>query len=98
MFLAKMGLKKPTHYLLMLLAAGALFASPAHAQISNVDPNDAIDADLGTPPAGPDTSLEAAPMAQDETAMQDGVPTDGWKDIFWARKQMMVILPLKKLI
>lgn len=76
MFLAKMGLKKPTHYLLMLLAAGALFASPAHAQISNVDPNDAIDADLGTPPTGPNTSLEAAPMAQDETAMQDGVPTE----------------------
>jgi len=76
MFLAKMGLHKPMHYLLLLLAAGALIASPVNAQISNVDPNDAIDADLGTPPAGPDTSTQAAPIAQDETVMQDGVPTD----------------------
>ncbi len=76
MFLAKMGLKKPIYYLTMLLAAGALVASPAQAQISNVDPNDAIDADLGTPPAGPDASTETAPMAQDETVTQDGVPTD----------------------
>ena len=76
MFLAKMGLKKPIYYLTMLLAAGALVASPAQAQISNVDPNDAIDADLGTPPAGPEASTETAPMAQDETVAQDGVPTD----------------------
>jgi hypothetical protein len=76
MFLAKMGLKKPTHYLLMLLAAGALVASPAHAQISNVDPNDAIDADLGTPPASPDASTDAAPLTQEETVIQDGVPTE----------------------
>jgi len=76
MFLAKMGLKKPIFYLTMLLAAGALVALPAQAQISNVDPNDAIDADLGTPPAGPDASTETAPMAQDETVTQDGVPTD----------------------
>jgi hypothetical protein len=76
MFLAKMGLKKPIHYLMMMLAAGALVASPAQAQISNVDPNDAIDAGLGTPPAGPDTSADTAPMAQDEAVMQDGVPTD----------------------
>jgi len=76
MFLAKMGLKKPIYYLTMLLAAGALVALPAQAQISNVDPNDAIDADLGTPPAGPEASTETAPMAQDETVTQDGVPTD----------------------
>jgi hypothetical protein len=66
MFLAKIGLHKPMHYLLVLLAAGTLFASPVNAQISNVDPNDAIDADLGTPPAGPDTSTQAAQMAQGE--------------------------------
>lgn len=60
----------------MLLAAGALVVSPAHAQISNVDPNDAIDADLGTPPATPDTSTDTAPAAQNETVMQDGVPTE----------------------
>lgn len=76
MLLAKMGLHKPIHYLLILLAAGTLVASPANAQISNVDPNDAIDADLGNPPVGPDASTQSAPMAQDETFMQDGVPTD----------------------
>lgn len=76
MFLAKIGLKKPIQYLKMLLAAGALVVSPAHAQISNVDPNDAIDADLGTPPATPDTSTDSAPAAQNETVMQDGVPTE----------------------
>jgi hypothetical protein len=76
MFYAKMGLKKPMHYLVMLLAAGALIASPAQAQISNVDPNDAIDADLGTPPTSPDASTGSAPMAQGETVMQDGVPTE----------------------
>ncbi len=76
MFLAKIGLKKPIQYLKMLLAAGALVVSPAHAQISNVDPNDAIDADLGTPPATPDTSTDTAPAAQNETVMQDGVPTE----------------------
>jgi len=76
MFLAKMGLKKPMHYLVMLLAAGALVASPAQAQISNVDPNEAIDADLGTPPASPYASSGNAPMAQGETVMQDGVPTE----------------------
>ena len=76
MFLAKMGLKKPIHYLMMMLAAGALVVSPAHAQISKVDPNDAIDADLGTPPTGPDTRADTAPVAQDEAVTQDGVPTD----------------------
>ncbi|WP_295441444.1 DUF1134 domain-containing protein [Sphingorhabdus sp. EL138] len=76
MLLAKMGLQKPIHYLLVLLAAGTLVVSPANAQISNVDPNYAIDADLGNPPAGPDISTQSAPMAQDETFMQDGAPTD----------------------
>ena len=76
MFLAKMGLKNPMQYLILLLAAGALVVSPAQAQISNVDPNDAIDADLGTPSSAPDTSTDTAPVAQDETVMQDGVPTE----------------------
>ena len=76
MFLAKMGLKKPMQHLVMLLAAGALVAAPAQAQISNVDPNEAIDADLGSPPASPDTRTDTAPTAQGETVMQDGVPTE----------------------
>jgi hypothetical protein len=42
-----------------------LLATPAAAQISKIDPNDAIDADLGTPPP-----------AKTDTAAPDGVPTD----------------------
>jgi hypothetical protein len=42
-----------------------LLATPAAAQISKIDPNDAIDADLGTPPP-----------AKADTAAPDGVPTD----------------------
>ena len=64
------GLKRSIHHVLMLLAAGALVASPAMAQISTVDPNDAIDSDL-SPPA-PAT----APVADAAPTVQDGVPTD----------------------
>ena len=64
------GLKRSIHHVLMLFAAGALVASPAMAQISTVDPNDAIDSDLGTPvPA-------TAPVADAAPTVQDGVPTD----------------------
>ncbi|MEY4574494.1 MAG: hypothetical protein RL251_616, partial [Pseudomonadota bacterium] len=53
------GLKRSIHHLLMLLAAGALVASPAMAQINTVDPNDVIDSDLGTPPPAPATAPAA---------------------------------------
>jgi hypothetical protein len=56
----------------MLLAAGALVASPAMAQINAVDPNDVIDSDLGTPTAAP-TTASAADAA---SPVQDGVPTE----------------------
>jgi hypothetical protein len=56
----------------MLLAAGALVASPAMAQINTVDPNDVIDSDLGTPPPAPAT----APAADVAPTVQDGVPTE----------------------
>jgi hypothetical protein len=56
----------------MLLAAGALVASPAMAQINAVDPNDVIDSDLGTPTAAPAT----APAADAASPAQDGVPTE----------------------
>ncbi len=64
------GLKRSIHHLLMLLAAGALVASPAMAQINTVDPNDAIDSDLGTPPPA------TAPAGDTAPTVQDGVPTD----------------------
>lgn len=72
MLFVKLGLKRSIHYTLMVLAAGAMIASPANAQINTVDPNDAIDADLGTPPAPSNPS-----PAQNEPVMQDGVPTYG---------------------
>jgi hypothetical protein len=50
------------------LTALLLLAAPTNAQITAVDPNDAIDSDLGVPP-------KAAPL--NENASQDGVPTDG---------------------
>jgi hypothetical protein len=56
----------------MLLAAGALVASPAMAQINTVDPNDVIDSDLGTPPP----AATAAPAQEVAPAVQDGVPTE----------------------
>jgi hypothetical protein len=51
------------------LAIMMLAAAPASAQITAVDPNEAIDADLGTPPA-------TAPV-DESVSVQDGVPTDG---------------------
>lgn len=52
------------------LTAMMLVAVPASAQITEVDPNDAIDADLGKPPA-PITPPES------DVVVQDGVPTEG---------------------
>lgn len=60
--------------MLSVLAATALLAMPASAQINTVDPNDVIDSDLGTPP--PVTN----PSAEENTTVQDGVPTEGVPD------------------
>jgi hypothetical protein len=55
-----------------LAVALAVFAvSPSSAQITTVDPNDAIDSDLGTPPS------VSAPPVEENVTVQDGVPTDG---------------------
>ena len=56
--------------LMLVIAAAALVASPGSAQITTVDPNMAIDADLGTPPPA------QTPPAESDTTVQDGVPTD----------------------
>ncbi len=66
------GLKRSIYHLRMLLAAGALVASPVMAQINTVDPNDVIDSDLGTPPP----AATAAPAQEVAPAVQDGVPTE----------------------
>jgi hypothetical protein len=59
------GKKSPTIGARLMLAFSVLLmmAVPANAQISTIDPNDAIDADLGKPPAV-------------DQATVDGVPTD----------------------
>lgn len=59
--------------LMLAFAATMLAVSPAAAQITPVDPNEAIDADLGTPPA----VNNGTPPAESNTTMQDGVPTEG---------------------
>jgi hypothetical protein len=69
MSLVKWGFKRTGNFMLMLLAASALVASPASAQINQVDPNDVIDSDLGTPPP--------PPTSTNNPVLQDGVPTDG---------------------
>jgi hypothetical protein len=56
---------------LLVIAAAALSVAPASAQINTVDPNDVIDSDLGTPPP------VSNPPAEQNTTVQDGVPTDG---------------------
>jgi hypothetical protein len=55
-----------------LLFAVALFATaPSSAQITAVDPNDAIDSDLGKPPP------VSNPPAEENVTVQGGVPTEG---------------------
>ena len=73
MSLLKWRLKRSGNNILLLLAAGALMASPANAQINSVDPNDAIDGDLERTAA---PANNPAPAGNRETVMQDGVPTD----------------------
>lgn len=54
-----------------LVFAIVLFATaPSSAQITTVDPNDAIDSDLGKPPA------VANPPSEANVTVQDGVPTE----------------------
>lgn len=53
------------------LTATLLVITPAIAQITSVDPNEAIDADLGTPPTTSNLPSES------NVVVQDGVPTDG---------------------
>ena len=56
--------------IMLFFAAMSLVASPSSAQITQVDPNGAIDADLGTPPP------VQTPPSENDTTVQDGIPTD----------------------
>ena len=57
-------------YTVLVFAAAALVVSPGRAQIKSVDPDTAIDADLGTPPLSP------TPAPEDNATVRDGIPTD----------------------
>jgi hypothetical protein len=54
---------------MLLVALTAVAAAPTSAQITTVDPNVAIDADLGTPPA--------TVPSEENVTVQDGIPTEG---------------------
>jgi hypothetical protein len=71
MLVEKQGLGKYCKRLTLLLAVALFATAPSSAQITNVDPNQAIDADLGTPPP------VANPPAEENVTVQDGVPTEG---------------------
>ena len=58
--------------LALAFAAMAMVAAPASAQITQVDPNDAIDADLGTPPP-----VNSSVPPEENVTVQDGIPTEG---------------------
>ena len=55
----------------MMVALAVFAVAPGSAQITTVDPNDAIDSDLGTPPPA------TTPPVEENVTVQDGVPTDG---------------------
>ncbi len=67
----KQGLAAYWRRAIMVLALAVFAVAPGSAQITSVDPNDAIDSDLGTPPP-----VAPAP-AEENVTVQDGVPTDG---------------------
>lgn len=66
---------KPLSWLMMLCAALSLSAIPASAQISTIDPNEVIDADLGQPPAV-DPPTEQLPDAEIPAEAQALPPAD----------------------
>ncbi|MVZ98324.1 DUF1134 domain-containing protein [Sphingorhabdus sp. IMCC26285] len=65
----KQGFGSMVKHAMLMVALTAAIAAPTSAQITTVDPNVAIDADLGTPPA-------PAPSEENVT-VQDGIPTEG---------------------
>ena len=61
---------------MLIVSAVLLGLSPATAQVKQIDPNDAIDADLGTPPAvqSPDPTTRDVPL---DTSTTDAMPSPG---------------------
>ncbi len=61
--------------MMLALAATTLMLAPASAQIKSIDPNEAINAPA--PPRAPQNPTPSAPPAENNTVVNDGVPTDG---------------------
>lgn len=59
-----------------LLMTGPMAAAPVSAQIQSIDPNAAIDADLGTPPAveSPPAETQSATEAPADPQLESGAP------------------------
>ena len=72
----KSGLQKFRNRLALAFAALLMAGMPASAQIQTVDPNDAIDADLGTPPkveTPPATDIPTDPPIEGDTTVAPGM-------------------------
>lgn len=61
--------------MMLALAAAILMLAPASAQIKSIDPNDAIN--TPAPPRAPQGPKPSAPPAENNTVVNDGVPTEG---------------------
>ncbi len=73
-----LSLQKFGSRLALAFAALLLAGLPASAQITTVDPNDAIDADLGTPPkveTPPATEIPTDPPIEGDTTVTPGMET-----------------------
>lgn len=72
-----LSLRRWGNALMLALAAMILAGTPAHAQIKTIDPNEAIDSDLGTPPKSelPASSDAPAVLPQDSSVAEPATET-----------------------
>ena len=74
--MTSLSLQKFGNSLVLAFAALLIVAMPASAQIQTVDPNDAIDADLGTPPkveTPPASDIPTDPPIEGDTTVAPGM-------------------------
>jgi hypothetical protein len=77
--MSRLSVRHITSRLLALFSVSLLLATPSYAQVKQIDPNDAIGADLGTPPqfetpAPQDTIATDAPL--DSSSEGSSAPTE----------------------
>lgn len=70
--------------LMLMFSILLMFAAPAAAQIETIDPNDAIDADLGQPPksAAPDAPVQSDVQLPTEPEINAPLPENGDQSTF----------------